>query len=133
MTLAAGTYDSFVDGVYTMRPSRHTSVDKETGMASGTIRFNPTGEFKTSVIVQAWNPVAASTVDGTIAPAEVASKQIQMNVYYNSYTFLPRNFTRSGKYSRYDTATGSFGRGTGQFQLCLGGTERYPANRGSQV
>jgi hypothetical protein len=114
MTLAAGTYDSFVDGVYTMRPSRHTSVDKETGMASGIIRFNPTGESKTSVIVQAWNPVATSTVDGTIAPAEVASKQIQMNVYYNSYTFLPRNFTRSGKYSRYDTATGSFVIGDGE-------------------
>jgi hypothetical protein len=114
MTLVSGTYDSFVDDIYTINPDRHTQTDKETGMASGTIRFNPTGESKTAVIVQAWNPVATSTVDGTIVPAEVASKQIQMNVYYNSYTFLPHSFTRNGKYSRYDTAAGSFIIGDGE-------------------
>jgi hypothetical protein len=114
MTLVSGSYDRFADGIYTILPGRHTRVDQETGMASGTIRFNPTGESKTAVIVQAWNPVATSTVDGTIVPAEVAAKQIQMNIYYNSYTFLPRDFTRSGNYSRYDNATGSFVVGDGE-------------------
>jgi hypothetical protein len=114
MTLLPGTYDSFADGIYTIKPGRHTSVDKETGVAAGTIRFNPTGESKTAVIVQAWNPVAASTVDGTILPAEVAAKQIQMNVYYNRYTFIPQNVSRNGRYSRYDTATGGFVIGDGE-------------------
>jgi hypothetical protein len=108
MALLAGTYDRYADGVYTMLPSRHTKVDGETGVASGVIRLNPTGESKTAVIVQAWNPVATSTVDGTVTPAEVASKQIQMNVYYNAYTFIPRSFTTNGKYSRFDGPTGSF-------------------------
>jgi hypothetical protein len=114
MALAAGTYDRYADGVYTLLPSRHTSVDSETGVASGIIRFNPTGESKTAVIVQAWNPVATSTVDGTIMPAEVASKQIQMNVYYNAYTFIPRNLSTNGKYSRFDGPTGSFIIGDGE-------------------
>jgi hypothetical protein len=114
MTLVAGTYDSFVDGVYTLKPNRHTSVDNETGIASGMIRFNPNGESKTAVIVQAWNPVATSSADGTIVPAEVASKQIQMNVYYNAYTFIPQDVSRTGKYSRYDATTGSFIVGDGE-------------------
>ena len=114
MALAAGTYDRFQDGVYTMLPSRHASVNSETGIASGVIRFNPTGESKTAVIVQAWNPVATSTVDGTVTPAEVASKQIQMNVYYNAYTFIPRNLSTNGKYSRFDGPTGSFIVGDGE-------------------
>jgi hypothetical protein len=114
MTLMAGTYDKYVDGVYTLLPGRHTSVDSETGVASGVITFNPTGESKTAVIVQAWNPVATSTVDGTITPAEVASKQIQMNVYYNAYTFIPRNPSTNGKYSRFDGPTGSFIIGDGE-------------------
>jgi hypothetical protein len=114
MVLAAGTYDRYADGVYTLLPTRHASVNSETGVASGMIRFNPTGESKTAVIVQAWNPVATSTVDGTITPAEVASKQIQMNVYYNAYTFIPRNFATNGKYSRFDGPTGSFIIGDGE-------------------
>jgi hypothetical protein len=114
MTLAAGTYDRFQDGVYTMLPGRHTSVDSETGVASGVIKFNPAGESKTAVIVQAWNPVAASTVNGTITPAEVTSKQIQMNVYYNAYTFIPRNLSTNGRYSRFDGQTGSFVIGDGE-------------------
>jgi hypothetical protein len=91
MTLRVGTYDRYENGVYTLLPSRQTSVNSETGIASGVIRFNPTGESKAAVIVQAWNPVATSTVDGTVTPAEVASKQIQMNVYYNAYTFIWRS------------------------------------------
>jgi hypothetical protein len=114
MTLRAGTYDRYENGVYTMLPSRHTQVNSETGVASGIIRFNPSGESKTSVIVQAWNPVATSTVDGTVTPAEVASKQIQMNVYYNSYTFIPRSLSTNGKYSRFDGPTGSFIIGDGE-------------------
>jgi hypothetical protein len=114
MTLLPGTYDHFADGVYTLLPGRHTQVDSETGIASGVIRFNPTGESKASVIVQAWNPVATSTVDGTITPAEVAVRQIQMNVYYNAYTFIPRNVTSNGKYSRFDGPTGSFIIGDGE-------------------
>jgi hypothetical protein len=114
MTLRAGTYDSFKDGVYTLLPGRHTQVDRETGVASGVIRFNPSGESKTSVIVQAWNPVASSSVDGTVMPAEVASRQIQMNVYYNAYTFIPRNIATNGKYSRFDGPTGSFIIGDGE-------------------
>jgi uncharacterized protein YjdB len=114
MALAAGTYDSFANGIYTMNPSRHSPADPETGVVSGVIRFNPSGESKTAVVVQAWNPVAASTVDGSIVPAEVASRRIQMNVYYNSYIFIPQNFMRNGKYSRYDTETGSFIVGDGE-------------------
>jgi hypothetical protein len=114
MTLAAGTYDSFADGVYVMNPSRHAAINRETGVASGTIRFNPTGESQTVVVVQAWNPVAASTVNGTIVPAEVASRRIQMNVYYNSYVFIPQGVSQSGKYSRYDSAAGSFILGDGE-------------------
>jgi hypothetical protein len=114
MTLLPGTYDSFADGIYTIKPTRHTAVNTETGVASGIIRFNPTGESKTAVIVQAWNPIATSTVEGTIVPAEVASKQIQMNVYYNAYTFIPQNVGRNGKYSRFDTTTGSFVVGDGE-------------------
>jgi hypothetical protein len=37
-----------------------------------------------------------------------------MNVYYNGYTFLPQNFARNGKYSRYDSTTGSFIIGDGE-------------------
>jgi hypothetical protein len=124
MALLPGTYDSYADGVYTMLPGRHASVDSETGAASGVIRFDPSGESKAAVIVQAWNPVAASTVDGTIIPAEVASKQIQMNVYYNAYTFIPRNFTSDGKYSRFDGPTGSFIIGDGErFSFSLASLE----------
>jgi hypothetical protein len=83
-------------------------------MASGTIRFNPSGESKTAVVVQAWNPVATSTADGTIVPAEVASKQIQMNVYYNAYTFMPRDLSSNGKYARFDEPAGSFIIGDGE-------------------
>jgi hypothetical protein len=115
MALATGTYDSFVDGVYTIKSNRHSPADKETGVVSGTIRFNPSGESKTAVIVQAWNPVAASTVDGTIVPAEVASKQIQMNVYYNNYIFIPHSIVRTGNYSRYDASAGSFIIGDGEW------------------
>jgi hypothetical protein len=114
MTLAAGTYDSFADGVYVMSPNRHAAINRETGVASGVIRFNPTGESQTVVVVQAWNPVAASTVNGTIVPAEVASRRIQMNVYYNSYVFIPQGVARSGNYSRYDPAAGSFIIGDGE-------------------
>jgi hypothetical protein len=114
MTLLPGTYDRCADGVYTLLPSRHTSVDGETGVASGIIRFNPAGESKTAVIVQAWNPVASSSVDGNVVPAEVAARQIQMNVYYNAYTFIPRNITADGKYSRFDGPAGSFVIGDGE-------------------
>ncbi|MDR2019467.1 MAG: hypothetical protein LBQ14_01730 [Treponema sp.] len=114
MTLLAGTYDRCENGVYTMLPGRHASVDSESGIASGVIRFNPTGESKAAVIVQAWNPVATSTVNGTITPAEVASKQIQMNVYYNAYTFIPRGLSTNGKYSRFDEAAGGFIIGDGE-------------------
>jgi hypothetical protein len=31
-----------------------------------------------------------------------------MNVYYNAYTFIPRNLTANGRYSRFDGPTGSF-------------------------
>jgi hypothetical protein len=114
MALAAGTYDRYENGVYTILPARHATADRESGIASGIIRFNPSGESKTAVIVQAWNPVAASTADGTIVPAEVALRQIQMNVYYNAYTFIPRNFSANGKYSRFDEAAGSFIIGDGE-------------------
>ncbi|MDR2159692.1 MAG: hypothetical protein LBP23_06460, partial [Treponema sp.] len=114
MTLLPGTYDRYADGVYTLLPNRHTSVDGETGVASGVIRFNPAGESKTAVIVQAWNPAASSSADGNVIPAEVAARQIQMNVYYNAYTFIPRNITADGKYSRFDGPAGSFVIGDGE-------------------
>jgi hypothetical protein len=114
MTVLPGTYDYYADGVYTLLPGRHTSVDSETGVASGMIRFNPTGESKAAVIVQAWNPVASSSLDGNVVPAEVAARQIQMNVYYNGYVFIPRNISADGKYSRFDGPTGSFIIGDGE-------------------
>jgi hypothetical protein len=114
MALLPGTYDSFVDGIYTLLPNRHTAINPETGISSGKICFNPTGESKTAVIVQAWNPVATSSAGGAIIPAEVALKQIQMNVYYNAYTFIPQNVSRNGKYSFFDATTGSFILGDGE-------------------
>jgi hypothetical protein len=125
IALRAGTYDSFDSSTnrFLIKASRHEQVDPETGVASGTIHFAPLGEMKANVVITAHNPTEIENADGSRHdPYDIASKTVDMQIYYSSYTFTPYDVAVSGSgiYSRYDTSTGNFVLGDGetlQFKL----------------
>jgi hypothetical protein len=118
LALRPGTYDSFdaASSTYRINANRHEQVNGETGSASGTLHFEPLGETRSAVVVTARNPSLVQNDDGTyLYPYDIASKTIDMHVYYNSYTFTPYEVTRTaGNYSRHDTTTGTFVIGDGE-------------------
>jgi hypothetical protein len=123
LILKSGTYDSFdaATGTYRIDASRHEQVNTETGAASGTLRFEPLGETRSAVVITAHNPALVQNADGTyLYPYDIASKTVEMQIYYNSYTFTPYEVARIaspapvGIYSRYDTGTGNFVLGDGE-------------------
>jgi hypothetical protein len=121
LTLKAGTYDRFdsSDNRFFISASRHEQVDEVTGVASGTIHFEPLGEIRSNVVITAHNPTEIENSDGSRHEAyDIASRTIDMQIYYTSYTFTPYTVSiagsPAGKYSRYDTSTGSFVMGDGE-------------------
>jgi hypothetical protein len=121
LTLKPGTYDSFDSAAsrFLIKASRHDRIDEESGAAFGTIRFQPLGETNSAVIVTAHNPSAFWNPDGSFQmPYDIASKTINMQIYYTAYTFLPYEISITGspvgKYSRYDSTVGSFVLGDGE-------------------
>jgi hypothetical protein len=127
LALKTGTYDSFdaSTNTYLIKAARHERVNDETGTASGTVRFEPRGETRSGVILTAHNPSRIQNADGSrVDPYDIASKVVDMHIYYNSYTFLPYEIaltgSPAGKYSRYDGSNGNFVLGDGetlQFKL----------------
>ncbi len=88
---------------FTIKADKHT-VNTETGIASGLIKFNPTGESNGTVIIQAYNPVSING-NAPIGLIQDATKEIEINASYNKLNFYFKNITMTngGKYSRYNT------------------------------
>jgi hypothetical protein len=121
LTLKAGTYENFDTTTkrFLIKSSQHEQINDETGTASGTIRFEPRGEINSNVIITAHNPTSMINPDGSrMDPYDIASKTINMQIYYTSYTFTPYDISiigsPAGIYSRYDTTTGNFVIGDGE-------------------
>lgn len=101
----------------------HENIDPVTGIATGTIHFDVTGEMNLSnnqagngvVQINAWNPLGGGT-DVDDKPVGEYGKQQTMQIlaYYDSYNFDILNFTSDGAYSRWDSSTGCIIIGDGE-------------------
>lgn len=104
LKLKEGTYSEY-DGqnsIYKITSDYFTKIDKETGTAYGTIHFVPLAESNGAVHVVAYNPVS---IDGNEPLGQIAEKDIEMNIYYNSQDFTLKTFRSNGKYSDFDNGT----------------------------
>ena len=100
LKLKDGTYSEY-DGknsIYKIKNDFFTKIDEQSGTAYGTIHFVPVKESKGTVQVFAYNPVS---IDGNEPLGQIAEKDIEMNIYYNSQNFT-LNMSSDGKYSEFD-------------------------------
>lgn len=109
-----GNKIALVGGEYIVRAANHDSVDKSTGVASGSFSFVPNGEINKTVMAVAHNPQKTKRQDGSFEGADFASKSISVKIGYDSYTFSPYVSSKDGSYSRYDPAIGAFVLGDGE-------------------
>lgn len=93
----------------------HEKIDSVSGIASGIIHFNPTGETNGTAIIQAYNPVSLS---GGIPIGEIqgTKQEVKINASYSKLNFELLNFTtnNTGKYSRFDKSTDALFIGDGE-------------------
>ena len=75
-----------------------TKIDEQTGTAYGTIHLVPLAESKGIIQVIAYNPVS---IDGNAPLGQIAKKDIEMNIYYNTQNFT-LDMSSDGKYSDFD-------------------------------
>ena len=104
LELKEGTYSSYngSSGIYKITSNYFTRIDEQTGTAYGTIHLVPLAESKGTIQVIAYNPVS---IDGNAPLGQIAEKDIEANIYYNSQDFNFKTFTTDGKYSFFDSDT----------------------------
>lgn len=104
LELKNGTYSSYngSNGIYKITSNYFTKIDEQTGTAYGTIHLVPLAESKGTIQVIAYNPVS---IDGNAPLGQIAEKDIEMNIYYNTQNFTLDNFNKNGgKYSSFDNS-----------------------------
>lgn len=122
---------------YTVTAAQFDSVDAETDIGYGTLKFIPRGEWKGIPILTAYNNIL---INGNAVPQpQIASKTIQMNVYYSSHHFTLDSFRSDGAYSVHDKEGGIIVLGDGEtvefIPKCIeeNGTPRIDAVNFNQV
>ena len=103
--------------LYTIK--NHSAVDPVTGIASGVIHFDVSGEMNLSnrnggVQINAWNPQGGLLPDGTHSGEIGRTTVLQVLAYYDTYNFEIKNFASDGNFSRFDKATGCIIVGDGE-------------------
>jgi hypothetical protein len=115
--LKPGTYTSSKTEsgtvTYVIGPEHHAANDPQTGYATGTIRLEPLAETIIPITVAAYNPIGVQ-LNGVNHPYYVDRKNVNMQVYYTSLTFVPTNISRAGSFSRFDQAAGAVVLGDGE-------------------
>jgi hypothetical protein len=116
LSVSAGASSAqYVNGEYIVYAGNHqNNADPLTGIATGTIRFHPSGETNKTVYLTAYNPMKTKLPDGAFEGADIATKTIAMRVGYDSYTFNPKKESATGKHSKWNDSAGAFVLGDGE-------------------
>ena len=104
IVLKEGTYESYstvqdMNNVYRITEKQFTEINRETGIAKGSIIMEPHGETVRDIIIEAYNP---SVFNGSEVGI-IDTKNLNLKVYYNNYTFnLATVNTPQSNFSRFD-------------------------------